>query len=179
MRVLLVEDKVDFAATVEQAVRSIPNCELVWVASRDAALARLATESFDLVVLDRRIPSGDGVLDDHHDHGWRVFIFIREELPGTSVWFLTGTEDADFAMEINNNHGKIEDIHGRRVKEQMYQVCWKKHITVCVRSIREFAEHRSALDRIAIRPQPANLAVSDAERRTLRIFGRRRDGTAI
>ena len=65
------------------------------------------------MILDRRIPSADGVLDDHADHGWRIFTHVREEQPGTPVWILTGSEDADFAIEINNTCGKIEDIHGR------------------------------------------------------------------
>lgn len=179
MRVLLVEDKADFAEAVERAIRPIPNCELVWVASRDAALKRLAAEFFDLVLLDRQIPSADEVLDDHPDHGWRVFQFMREELPGTPVWFLTATEDADFAADINNSHGRIQDIHGRQLQEQMYQVCWKRRMPDCLRKVREFAEQRGVLDGVAIRTIPADLQLSDLERRTLRLFARRRHGASV
>jgi CheY-like chemotaxis protein len=179
MRVLLVEDKIDFAETVERAVHPIPHCELVWVASRDSALATLSGETFDLVILDRRIPSADGVLDDHADHGWHVFQFVREALPGTPVWFLTASEDADFAMEMTNLYGKIEDIHGRHVREQMYQVFWKRIISDCVRRLRVFAEERATLERIAIRLPQGSPALTDEESRTLRIFGRRRNGIAV
>lgn len=179
MRVLLVEDRADFARTVEQAVRPISNCELVWVASRDEAISRATAETFDLIILDRRIPSADGVLDDHAEHGWRVFQFIKETLPGTPVWFLTGSEDADFAMDINNSHGKIEDIHARHVSEQMYRVWWKRRISDCIKDVRNFAEQRSALDKIAIRRHPVSLEINDQEACTIRMFARRHNGALL
>jgi CheY-like chemotaxis protein len=179
MRVLLVEDSTEFAKTVERAAQSMPDCDLTWVGSRDSAIAALAGETFDLVILDRRIPSADGVLDDHADHGWRIFTHLREEQPGTPVWFLTGSEDADFAVEINNTCGKIEDIHGRGTAEQMYQVFWKKRLADCVKSLRAFAEERAALGRIAIRSPAGSPQLSGDECRTLRIFGRRRNGTVV
>ncbi|WP_076860954.1 response regulator [Bradyrhizobium mercantei] len=179
MRVLLVEDKTEFAQLVEKAVRSIPDCELVWCASRDSALARLAAESFDLVVLDRRIPSMDDVLDDHADHGWRVFQHVRENLPGTPVWFLTGSEDADFVVELNNEFGRTADVHGRRQNEQMYQVCWKKRISECVKRLRDFAEHRAILERIAVNSLGGSPVLTVEEYRTLRMFGRQRNGAVV
>jgi len=179
MRLLLVEDNPDFAADIEKAVRPIQGCELVWARSRDSALARLAAELFDLVILDRRIPTADGVLDDHADHGWRVFQSAREVSPGTPVWFLTGTEDADFATEINNDYGRTEDIHGRQVREQMYQVFWKKRIVDCVRRIKEFADHLAEVERIAVRNQPDCPVLTPQESRAVRLFGRRYNGTAI
>ncbi len=179
MRVLLVEDKADFAELVEKYVRPIPDCELVWAASRDSALARLAAEPFDLVVLDRRIPTADDVLDDHADHGWRVFQYIRDNLPGTPVWFLTASEDADFAVEINNNFGKIADVHGRRQDEQMYQVCWKRKISDCVQWIRGFAEHRATLERIAVTSPPGSPVLRADEYRTLKMFARQRNGAVV
>lgn len=179
MRVLLVEDKTDFAQTVERATRSMPGVDLVWKASRDSALAALESETFELVILDRRVPSADGVLDDHADHGWRVFSYIRDEQPGTPVWFLTGSEDADFAVELNNTCSRQEDIHGLNAPEQMYRVFWKKSLADCVKSLRTFAEQREALERIAIRAAADSPALSTDECRTLRIFARRRAGTVI
>jgi CheY-like chemotaxis protein len=179
MRVLLVEDKTDLAQTIERATRSMPGVDLIWKASRDSALMALEIGTFELIILDRRIPSADGVLDDHSDHGWRVFTFVRDGQPGTPVWFLTGSEDADFAAEINNNHGRYEDIHGHNVQEQMYRVFWKKGLADCVKSLRSFAEQRETLERIAIRPAAGSLQLNGDECRTLRIFARRRAGTLI
>src|SRR5580700_655564 len=110
MRVLLVEDNASFAGEVERAVAGIQDCDdLVWARSRNSALARLKAESFDLIILDRKLPTADDVLDDHIDHGRAVYESIRQGSPGTPVWFLTGTEDADFATDINNEHGRSAD----------------------------------------------------------------------
>jgi CheY-like chemotaxis protein len=107
LRVFLVEDNATFAQEVERDVRSILGCEIVWARSRDGALARIErVEDFDLVVLDRRLPTADDVLDDHPDHGWSVFQAIQAHSAGTPVWFLTGTVDADFATEINNDYAR-------------------------------------------------------------------------
>src|ERR1700722_14543423 len=105
MRVLLIEDNTTFASTVERAFGAIHEVDdLVWVRSRDSALQRIKDEAFDLILLDRKLPSADEVLDDHIDHGCAVYQFIRDYSPGTPVWFLTGTEDADFATDINNEY---------------------------------------------------------------------------
>ena len=52
-------------------------CDVIWKKSKTSALAALADEPFDVVLLVRRIPSEDGVLDDDVNHGWAVFQSIR------------------------------------------------------------------------------------------------------
>lgn len=179
MRVLLVEDHADFASEVEREVRSIPGCELVWSASRDSALHRIdAGEDFCLVILDRRIPTADGVLDDHFEHGWRVFQAIQAQLAGTPVWFLTATEDPDFAADLANDYARQADLNGRQQPEAMYRVFWKRRIVDCMRALRQFADQHLALERIAI-TRPAEMRLRDAEARTIRLFGRRHLGASV
>jgi len=180
MRLLLVEDNNDFAAEIEREVRSIQQCELVWVSNRDSALERIeSAESFDLVILDRRIPSAESVLDDHYEHGWRVFEAVRTHSAGTPVWFLTGTEDPDFAADITNNYARAEDLHGRRTNEPLYQVFWKRRIADCIRRLVEFAGNQAALERIAVQCQPPTLVLDTGDMRTVRLFSRRHLGAAV
>ena len=54
---MLVEDKPDFAATIDKAIRAVDGCDIIWKKSKASALAALANEPFDVVLLDRRIPS--------------------------------------------------------------------------------------------------------------------------
>ncbi|WP_300973497.1 response regulator [Sphingomonas sp. LHG3406-1] len=179
MRVLLVEDNVDFAQVIEKAIRAIPGCELAWKRSKASALAVLDEEHFDVVLLDRRIPTEDGILDDHQDHGWAVFQFIVERLPGTSVWFLTGTVDADFPTEVLNAHSRRGDIHACGREDAIYQVFWKDRMTDCVAAVRAFradVQHTEAIH-LAQVGTPANLRAE--EERLLRLFGRSHGGARV
>lgn len=178
MRVLLVEDNVDFARSVERAVTAIPNCEVVWVRSRDSALSRLEEEDFDLAIIDRRIPSADEVLDDSVEHGFRVFQAVREHHAGTPVWFLTGTEDADFAAEIANNYASTTDLHGRGEQLPLNLVLWKKKLDEAVRRVRDFAERQAQLEAIAIQ-NAGGINFASAEERNLRIFARRYNASSV
>jgi CheY-like chemotaxis protein len=174
MRLLFVEDDATFAREVEPDLAK--HCDDVkWVRSRDAALQALAGASFDLVILDRKLPSADDVLDDHVDHGWRVFQSIRHQSPGTPVWFLTGTEDPDFAADINNEYGRTADLHGHGSVEQMYRVFWKRRIIDCIRDVARFHQERQVLGNIAL-ISPADLQLTADECRVLKLYSRRNLG---
>lgn len=179
MRILLVEDKIDFAQVIEKAIRAIDGCELSWKRSKSGALAALGDEHFDVVILDRRIPTEDGFLDDHQDHGWAVFQAIVEQQPGTSVWFLTGTVDADFPTEVLNAHGKRGDIHSCGREDALYQVFWKDKMTDCVAAVGVFRGEVQQTDGIHLAQvgTPANLRAEEV--RLLKLFGRRHQGARV
>jgi CheY-like chemotaxis protein len=178
MRVLLVEDKIDYAKLISAKLGELPDCEVRWAKSRDSAELILRDESFDLIFLDRRIPSADGVLDDSAEHGFHVFQIAQEVCEGTPVWFLTGTEDADFPAEVNNKYGRREDIHGLGVQEPLCMVFWKRQLNEALQEARTFAGQQAALSAIAIVNKGAiNLAA--AELANLRIFGRRYGAVSV
>ena len=179
MRILLVEDKIDFAEVIEKAIRAIDGCELSWRRSKAGALAALGDEHFDVVILDRRIPTEDDFLDDHQDHGWAVFQAIVEQQPGTSVWFLTGTVDADFPTEVLNAHGKRGDIHSCGREDALYQVFWKDKMTDCVAAVRGFRGEVQQTDGVHLAQvgTPANLRAEEV--RLLKLFGRRHQGARV
>lgn len=179
MRILLVEDKPDFAATIDKALRAVDGCDVIWRKSKTSALAALADEPFDVVLLDRRIPSEDGVLDDDVNHGWDVFQSIRETLPGTSVWFLTGTEDADFSADVLNDFGRNGDIHSCGREDSIYRVFWKRRITDCVAAAKTFRADVQRTEQINLSQvgEPVNLRPE--EERLLKLFGRRHGGVSV
>lgn len=179
MRILLVEDKVDFATTIDKALRAIDGCDVIWKQSKASALAALADEPFDVVLLDRRIPSEDGVLDDDANHGWDVFQSIREMSPGTSVWFLTATEDADFSADVLNDYGRNGDIHSCGRNDTVYRVFWKRRMTDCVAAVRTFRADVERTEAINLNQvgDPANLRAEEV--RLLKLFARRHGGTSV
>jgi CheY-like chemotaxis protein len=82
MRLLLVEDDITFAKVVVRALEKVPGCEVAWAQGRNEALAELNRDYFELVLLDRAIPSAKDVLDGAVDHGWAVFETIRTQQRG-------------------------------------------------------------------------------------------------
>ncbi|MEH6714288.1 response regulator [Parasphingorhabdus flavimaris] len=179
MRILLVEDNVDFAKAVEKAICAINGCELIWKRSKGSALAALGVDHYDVVILDRRIPTEDDVLDDHQDHGWAVFQSIVEQQPGTSVWFLTGTVDVDFPTEVLNAHGRRGDIHSCGRDDPLYQVFWKDKMTECISEVRAFhgeVEKTNNIHLIQV-GNPANLRAEEG--RLLKLFARTHNGVQV
>lgn len=179
MRILLVEDKIDTAQVIEKAIRAIDGCELSWKRSRAGALAALGEEHFDVVILDRRIPTEDDFLDDHPDHGWAVFQAIAEQQPGTSVWFLTGTVDPDFPADVLNAHGKRGDIHSCGREDPLYQVFWKDKLSACITSIRSFRAEVEKTDGIHLIQVESNANLRAEEVRLLKLFGRLHQGARV
>ncbi len=179
MRILLVEDKIDFAEVIEKAIRAIEGCELSWKRSKAGALAALGEEHFDVVILDRRIPTEDDFLDDHQDHGWAVFQAVTEQQPGTSVWFLTGTVDVDFPTEVLNAHGKRGDIHSCGREDALYQVFWKDKMTDCVAAVRGFRGEVQQTEGIHLAQVGAPTNLRAEEVRVLKLFGRRHQGARV
>lgn len=179
MRILLVEDKIDFAEVIEKTIRAIDGCELSWRRSKAGALAALGEGHFDVVILDRRIPTDDDFLDDHQDHGWAVFQAIVDQQPGTSVWFLTGTVDADFPTQVLNAHGKRGDIHSCGREDALYQVFWKDKMTECVAAVRDFRGEVQQTDGVHLAQvgTPANLRTEEV--RLLKLFARRHLGARV
>lgn len=179
MRILLVEDKPDFAAMIDKALRAVDGCDVIWKKSKTSALAALGDEPFDVVLLDRRIPSEDGVLDDDVNHGWDVFQRVRETLPGTSVWFLTGTEDADFSADVLNDFGRNGDIHSCGRDDTVYRVFWKRRMTDCVAAVRTFRADVQRTEAINLSQVGDLVNLRPEEERLLKLFGRRHGGISV
>ncbi|UWR86383.1 response regulator (plasmid) [Phaeobacter inhibens] len=179
MRILLVEDHFDFAESIEKSIRSIAGCDVTWTQSRSSALTALEEEPFDVVLLDRNIPSDDGILDGDDSHGWDVFQQIRERFPGTSVWFLTATVDADFAIHLLNEYGRNGDIHACGGNDTVYRVFWKRQMTDCIAHVRAFREEVRRTEEVNLSQigDPVNLRRE--EERLLRLFGRSHGGASV
>lgn len=177
MRILLVEDNIGFAEDIVRALMDRGDCDVVWAKSRDSAKKQLGENSFDLMILDRSIPTDDNVLDDDVAHGWAVFLEVREHFPGLPVWFLTATEDPDFASEITNEYARQGDIHGQSENQAVVKVIWKKNLNDVVTGARRFIEQVRFLETI-----PLNIVggvnLSAYEVKNLRLFSRRHMATS-
>jgi hypothetical protein len=100
-------------------------------------------------------------------------------LPGTSVWFLTGTVDPDFPVEVLNAHGNRGDIHCCGREDSLYRVFWKNKMTDCIGAVRSFRADVQQTDQIHLNYVGAPINLRAEEIRLLRLFGRTHGGARI
>jgi len=60
-RILIVDDEEEMALILQLALKTLPDCEVVIVASAEQALPLLEQKPFDMVITDYNMPGMDGV----------------------------------------------------------------------------------------------------------------------
>src|SRR5947208_11723576 len=112
IRVLFVEDDLEYARGLMEALAAaIPALDLRHTRSRAAAFLALEEQSFDLVICDLRIPTTDGALDEHVDHGLAVYAKINDDARGTPVFILSAFGTIELVREIYQGAPR-EDVFG-------------------------------------------------------------------
>ncbi|CAO4178354.1 hypothetical protein CLBKND_03194 [Methylorubrum aminovorans] len=111
-KLLLVEDDATFREVVIQIISELgPDVSLQIAKSRDSATGILSDESFDLIILDLKLPAVDDSLDTTVDHGRYIFQSLRLTSPGTPVLILTGSPAESFISSFLSYSTNI-DIWG-------------------------------------------------------------------
>lgn len=101
MRVLVVEDQDEWVdAITEVAHKLAPRPTLTFAGSRDDARQAVDEGFFDFIVLDLKIPTAEGALDEDPTHGLSTFAYARDRAPGTPVLVLTGSQAEDFIPDL-------------------------------------------------------------------------------
>lgn len=80
MKVLLVDDEKELVTTLAERL-TLRGLEAHWATSAEEALSRLLTESFDIAVLDVKMPKVDGLLLKKQ---------MQEKCPAMKFIFVTG-----------------------------------------------------------------------------------------
>ena len=90
MRILLVEDDVEWVELMAPKIEALGSVELVVAETRDAAFDLISESIYDLVICDLKIPVDSLALDPAVDHGVAVLDRIEEFAAGTRVVVLSG-----------------------------------------------------------------------------------------
>jgi DNA-binding NarL/FixJ family response regulator len=97
IRLLLVDDHAQVVLAMTAAFEDVPDIELVATASSiDGALTEAARLQPDVLLLDRRLPDGDGV---------EAIGRLLEQAPGLRVLVFTGAADRDTADRVADAGG--------------------------------------------------------------------------
>ena len=175
--VLIVEDDPDFIGAIQEVLRGMSPGVTVQVAqSRDAAMALLVTEFFDIIILDLKIPTTDGALDADSQHGFAVFTRAQKVASGTPVFVLTGSPAEDFIPDLVGNARQVDVWgEGRNVRTVAFLPKYRfdsfqEQMLPNLRSIDTLADVE--LDR-------AGIALETPDDRLIRIFARRYGGARV
>lgn len=175
--VLIVEDDPEFISAIQEVLMGLSPAATVRIArSRDTALALVAAEFFDIIIIDLKIPTADGALDADSQHGFAVFRRAQTVARGTPVVVLTGSPAEDFIPELLGSARQF-DIwgEGRNVRTVDFLPKYKfdgfpETMGPSLRSI-------DALAAVELDRQGVALEIPDD--RLIRIFARRYGGARV
>lgn len=179
MRILLVEDERDAAEKLLVRLEAkLDSPEIDVARSRDSAMERLASEVYDLVVCDLRIPPTDGGLDLAEQHGLNVAADARLTCPGTPLIFLTGFGTMQNTREPLAS-APTADLYGD-VDEKLADIFDKEERRQCVERIVDHETKLRGLDSISVAIDGAVPAAADVcLRRAVQIYARRRRAQTV
>ncbi|MFN3534978.1 MAG: response regulator, partial [Desulfatiglandales bacterium] len=120
IKLLMVDDEVDFLDTLLRRLKK-RGFSVKGVKDGQEALSTLKSESYDVVILDVKMPGMDGI---------EVLRRIKEDFPGTEVIMLTGHANVEVAikgielgafdylmkpMDIDELVFKVEDAYKKKL----------------------------------------------------------------
>jgi CheY-like chemotaxis protein len=151
---------------------------MTFARSRSSAVAALEGASFDLVILDLKLPTSDGALDEDQAHGLEVHAEIRARAAGTPVIMFSAHGTVQLAV-TSVNKSEREDAWGSGVVRPLTDFLEKTQLNECLSRIRTAADEVGGLTRIELSygQEAADLGI-DRER-VLRIFARCNNGAHV
>jgi CheY-like chemotaxis protein len=168
MRILLVEDDPTYIRSIIPVLEE--SGDVVLACSRDSALAILETNSFDLIICDRKIPVIDGSLDTAEEHGDEVIKKCQTGCPGTPILVNTAFESADSVKRAMEESDRV-DLYGSGEKFHMCRSCTKlRSDDMISHVIRHATEFRNLVD---IEVVDGGI-LSDDQKKIIRICSRRK-----
>ena len=178
MKILLVEDNRSYAETLKERILSLSTPSSVFLAeSRDAAVAFLKSDFFDIIILDLQIPTTDGAFDLEYVHGQQVFFSALENAPGTPVYILTGSEPDAFLRGLAK-HGQSHDIWGDGIAVPTVDYHHKEDGDQLLAHLNEIAPRIAATDEIRINTGGQPIELKPEQKRALKVFTRSNGGTS-
>ena len=173
-RILLVEDDPTFGPFLaSELVQQEREIEVRHVESRDAAFQALASEVWDLIICDLKIPAESGGLDAAVDHGLAVVAEAERTSPGTPIIVLSAFHTIEIAQRLADA-ARQEDIYGSTTLERMMKFFQKSEVDKCLNAAKQHATSLLRLGEIEV------TGVNEpAQRRVLRVFAARQKGDRV
>src|SRR6266496_699429 len=134
MNLLVVEDDRDEIELFQKELAKTPAIRATFSRSKASALAALKDNTFELVILDLRIPTQDDSLDEDADHGLAVHSFIREHAQGTPIVFFSAYGTLSFVRDVLEKSDR-QDIWGTGTPQPLTSFKEKTEFLQCLKFI--------------------------------------------
>ena len=145
-RLLLIEDDPHEAVMIEQQCCPDSTKVAFELASNATDAEDAIKESeFDLVICDLALPADARRSDPDVTEGQRLFQIIREQVPGTPVYILSGNLDLHMVREFFAIGGSA-DLYGARTEEPLVNVYPKEDLPSCVDAVQAHIAKTGNLD---------------------------------
>lgn len=181
MKFLLVEDNLEFASDVCAQLREL-GFRPEHVTNKEDAENRLdqisSCKFFDLIVLDQNIPSTINSLDANVSHGRAVFHSARMKSPGTPLVILSARSLDDFLQDLLDESPHV-DFWGKNEQQPLVNTFRKSNLDDFLDYARQIAEDECRLADIEIQGEDGENPLSKAEKKLIRIYGRRSNATQV
>ena len=172
MRILLVEDEVQYIEEISPLLSQLGATEIISARSRDSAVERLTCEKdFDLIVCDLNIPTQESGTDQDIRHGFYVHDLAKKYHPGTPSIFLSAYVNMD-NVRSRLITGHSVDLFGNGEQWPTIDVRRKRHQREFLSSSARLAEGISSLESVEVET-PHGLQFSRYALRPMRVYARR------
>ena len=174
MRILVVEDEEEWVEAITRVAHDLqPRATLAFADSRDAARERIDADFFDLILLDLKIPTAAGALDEDPTHGLATFTHARRVAPGTPILVLTGSQAEDFISDLLRGAQQV-DIWGSGKPSQIVDFVKKLNVVELPPKLQAIGREVEDLSTVELH-SPA-YGLTPAYDRLVRAFARRFEG---
>lgn len=180
MRVLLIENNPVDAGILLGAMDQSQNAVVDIAESLETAreLIERRHSEYDLAIFDLQIPTTDGALDEHVDHGLAAFVQLGRIAPGTIRFVWTGKATDEAFEQIVMEQDKADPL-GTNNPEPMVKFFSKAKLRDCIDCLNEISQSMAVLDEIqwswGLTPQD----VEPMTKRVVDIFARRQKGAQV
>jgi CheY-like chemotaxis protein len=179
VKLLVVENDEEFAsALTEDLAVSAPNVDAVRASNKADAVSLLASDSFDLVVCDLRIPSAGGLLDESVEHGLAVHGESRLTQPGTPVIVLSAYGTLDIVKELYEVAPR-EDAFASGTAIPLTTFFPKNKLPELLGQIVEYAAQIEVIESVDVSRGGRPMELAAGDRRVLRLFAVRHGGAVV
>ncbi len=179
MKVLLIEDDPDFIDGLKPRLEALGDVTVIIAESRDSAFAALddlSNKFTDVIVLDLKLPASATTFDAATEHGEAVFARALQKAPGAPIYLLTGSSFEQFARKLLRN-ARQEDVWGDGKTMPTIEVFPKTDLLEFLEHMKTLFPRIQATNNVDVTTGVQALNLSYSERRTIKIFARKRFGT--